>query len=142
MVETTGCDAVMIGRSAIGNPWVFEEIKAAIGGRSYAPPTPRGRVDGLLRHARLAVQYYGEPAGLVGARRIMAAYLKRLPNVREVRSRIMSCTRLEALEEILRGYTDRCPTRCRSRAIQSSRRVEVPEPGTCIDVVGGVGLTS
>jgi len=101
MREVTGCDAVMIGRSAIGNPWVFEGIDAASNGLDYIPPLPRERVEGLLRHARLAVQYYGEPAGLIATRRIMAAYLKHLPNARGIRSKIMGCTQLLALEEIL-----------------------------------------
>ncbi len=101
MREVTGCDAVMIGRSAIGNPWVFEGIGAALNGLDYIPPPPRERVEGLLRHARLAVQYYGEPAGLIATRRIMAAYLKHLPNARGIRSKIMGCTQLLALEEIL-----------------------------------------
>jgi tRNA-dihydrouridine synthase B len=104
MKESTGCDAVMIGRSAIGNPWIFEEIRSRVEGREYTPPTPRARVEGLLHHVRLAVDAYGEPVGLVVTRRIMAAYLKRLPNARRIRSDIMCCRRLRDLEEILGRY--------------------------------------
>ncbi len=106
MMETTGCDAVMIGRAAIGNPWVFEEIQAQIADRPYEAPTPRKRVEGLLVHVRLAVASYGERPGIISTRRIMAAYLKRIPNARGLRSRIMSCERLDALEKILDAYRD------------------------------------
>jgi tRNA-dihydrouridine synthase B len=104
MTKTTGCDAVMIGRAAIGNPWIFEEIAAAAGGMEYTPPSPRERVEGLVSHVRLSVRDCGEPLGIVTTRRIMAAYLKRLPNAREVRSKIMCCTRLDELESIMDRY--------------------------------------
>jgi tRNA-dihydrouridine synthase B len=107
MVETTGCDAVMIGRAAIGNPWIFGEVRAAIESREYAGPTPRDRVASLLAHVRLNVKNDGEPLGLVTARRAMTAYLKRVPNAREVRARIMLCTRLNELEDMLGDFLER-----------------------------------
>lgn len=104
--ETTGCDAVMIGRGAIGNPWVFEEISAAVNARDYVPPSARERVTVLIDHVRLAVAELGEPTGIVVTRKIMAAYLKRLPGVRELRGRLMTCERLADLEELLASYLD------------------------------------
>ncbi|MEJ2719802.1 MAG: tRNA dihydrouridine synthase DusB [bacterium] len=106
MVETTGCDAVMIGRAAIGNPWVFGEIKAAIAGETYVPPTSAERVEGLLVHVRLAAESYGEPHGIVATRRMMAAYLRHIPNARELRSKIMKCQRTAELERVLGAYLD------------------------------------
>lgn len=102
--EMTDCDAVMIGRGAIGNPWIFDEIKAAIGGSAYTPPTPEDRVLTMLDHVRLAVEEHGEPTGLVVTRKIMAAYLKRLPNARELRGKLMTCDRLAVLESLLAAY--------------------------------------
>ncbi|UCH84283.1 MAG: tRNA-dihydrouridine synthase [Candidatus Latescibacterota bacterium] len=104
MIDKTGCDAVMIGRAAIGNPWVFEEIQAAIRGEPYRQPSPAVRVEALLAHVGLAVARYGEPLGIISTRRIMGAYLKRIPNARGLRSQIMGCTRLVDLERILAGY--------------------------------------
>ena len=107
--EMTGCDAVMIGRGAIGNPWVFEQIKAAIDGVDYAPPTPNERVETMLAHVRLAVAEYGEPTGVVITRKIMAAYLKRLPHARELRARVMTCDSLALLESMLTAYLAEIP---------------------------------
>ena len=106
MVDTTGCDAVMIGRAAIGNPWVFDEIQTAIQNKPYRTPTPHERVEGLLSHVRFAVESYGEPLGIIVTRRIMAAYLKRIPNARDLRSKIMRCERFVDLEQILGIYID------------------------------------
>ena len=102
--EETGCDAVMIGRGAIGNPWIFDEIRAAEAGRPYTPPAPEERVMALLTHVRLAVESLGEPTGIILTRKVMSAYLKRLPNARELRGRIMTCDRLDALERIFGDY--------------------------------------
>ncbi len=102
--EMTGCDVVMIGRSAIGNPWIFGEVKAAIEGRAYRHPTPRERVAGLLAHVRACVQSDGEPLALIATRRAMAGYLKHVPRAKDIRSSIMSCTHYAELEEILGSF--------------------------------------
>ena len=104
MRDKTGCDAVMIGRGAIGNPWVFEEIRAAIDGVAYTPPSYRVRVDVMLRHVRSAVRQVGERTGVISSRRIMAAYLKRLPNAREFRRQIMMCDTVADLQVLADDY--------------------------------------
>jgi tRNA-dihydrouridine synthase len=94
----------MIGRGAIGNPWIFEEIQAAIQGAAYTPPSHRVRVGVMLHHVRLAVEQVGEPMGVISSRRIMAAYLKRLPKARELRRQIMMCDSLADLEVLADDY--------------------------------------
>jgi nifR3 family TIM-barrel protein len=100
----TGCDAVMIGRAAIGNPWIFGEVKARLDGCDFTPPTPRERAAVLLRHVGEAVQLDGEPGGVIASRKVMAAYLKRLPNARPLRGALMQVKTLAAMEALLEGY--------------------------------------
>lgn len=100
----TDCDAVMIGRGAVGNPWIFQEIRARLGGGSYKPPTARERVEVLLEHVRREVEVNGEPVGVVSTRKVMAAYIKNLPRVRELREKLMQIIRLSELEDLLRAY--------------------------------------
>jgi nifR3 family TIM-barrel protein len=100
----TGCAAVMIGRAAIGNPWIFDEVKAGLEGRDYSPPTARERVATLLRHVREAVRLDGEPTGVVATRKVVAAYLKRFPNARDLRGRLMTVTTLAELEDVMGAY--------------------------------------
>jgi tRNA-dihydrouridine synthase len=94
----------MIGRAAIGNPWIFDEVKARLEGRDYTAPTPRERVETLLRHVREAVRLEGEPGGVVATRKVMAAYLKRFPNARTLRGRLMSIKTLAELEDVMGAY--------------------------------------
>ena len=100
----TGCDAVMIGRAAIGNPWIFHEVKTRLDGRDYAPPTPRERVAVLLRHVREAAALEGEPGGVVATRKVMGAYLKRVPNARQVRGPLMQTKSVAEVEDLLGAY--------------------------------------
>ncbi len=104
MRQHTACDAVMIGRAAIGNPWVFDEVKTRLSGRDYVQPTPRERVDTLVQHVRASVRIEGEPSGVVAMRKVLAAYLKRLPSVRAARGRLMTVTTLAELEDLMGAY--------------------------------------
>jgi nifR3 family TIM-barrel protein len=104
MREHTRCDAVMIGRAAIGNPWVFDEVKTRLAGEDYTQPTPRERVGTMLRHVREAVRIDGEPGGVVAMRKVLAAYLKRLPNARNLRGRLMTVKMLAELEDVMSAY--------------------------------------
>lgn len=106
MQELTSCDAVMIGRGAIGNPWIFDEVKAIVDGRSYARPGAAERVATLIAHVREAVALEGEPLGLINTRRVMAAYVKSLPNAAELRGKLMQIESMSALEDVLASYLE------------------------------------
>jgi len=106
MSELTGCDAVMIGRGAIGNPWIFQEARARLDGLDYTPPGPRERVLVLLSHVRQSVAQDGEPGGVIATRKVTAAYVKFLPNARELRGRLMQALTLRELEDVLSAYLE------------------------------------
>jgi len=104
--QQTGCDAVMIGRAAIGNPWIFDEVKTVLSGRVYTPPTPRERVGVLLRHVREAAAIEGEPGGVIATRKVMGAYLKRIPHARQVRGPLMNVKLVAEVEDLLGHYLE------------------------------------
>jgi tRNA-dihydrouridine synthase B len=106
MAEETGCDAVMIGRGAIGNPWIFSEVRARLDAGEYTPPTPGERVATLLSHAREAARLDGEPRGIISLRKVMAAYVKHLPGARVLRERLMQTDYVAELEEVLGHYLE------------------------------------
>jgi tRNA-dihydrouridine synthase B len=101
MREQTGCDAVMIGRAAIGNPWIFSEIKQRISGIPVNPPTPRERISLLKNHVRESIADLGEPLGIIVMRRVIAAYLKHLAGARELRGKILRLENLHEIEAVL-----------------------------------------
>jgi tRNA-dihydrouridine synthase B len=106
MAEQTGCDAVMIGRAAIGNPWIFQEVKTRLAGGEFTPPTPRERVAVLLRHVGEAARLDGEPGGVIASRKVMAAYLKRMPDVRALRAGLMQSHTFTTVNELCLAYLD------------------------------------
>jgi tRNA-dihydrouridine synthase B len=106
MYRHTGCDAVMIGRGSIGNPWLFEEIRAELAGERFTPPGPRERVEVMLSHVRGRVEIEGESVGMITSRKVSAPYVKRLPGARELRGKMMRTTRLAELEQLLHSYLE------------------------------------
>jgi nifR3 family TIM-barrel protein len=94
--DHTGCDGVMIGRGAIGNPWIFQ--------RRDRRQVPAGEIVATIRrHAELMVDYYGERDGLVLFRKHLTRYLLPLQASEEIRAGLLSCTALPAFEGHLRA---------------------------------------
>ena len=75
MLNETGCDGVIVGRAAQGNPWLFREIAAALRGETAAPPTPAERAAMALRHFELEVELFGEKRGVLEMRKHIAWYV-------------------------------------------------------------------
>lgn len=108
--ETTGCDAVMIGRGAVINPWIFRQAKHyMMTGELLPEPTVEERVDLLREHLRLSVEYKGERAGVIELRKHYAGFLRGLPHVSKIRMELMQFTEagpiLEHLTKFLELYS-------------------------------------
>ncbi|MFH1755842.1 MAG: tRNA dihydrouridine synthase DusB [Candidatus Latescibacterota bacterium] len=104
MRAQTGCDAVMIGRAAIGNPWIFSEIKGRIQGTEFTPPTARERISVLVNQVRESAGELGEPLGIIVMRRVIACYLKHLPGARELRGSILRMESVQEIETVLERF--------------------------------------
>lgn len=100
MVERTGCDAVMIGREALGNPWAFAEI--ASNGENYYPPTTEDRIDTAAALIRAVCAEKGEFAGVRESRGRAAHFIKGLRGAAEMRAAINQAESLEEIMSILR----------------------------------------
>ena len=102
MQEQTGCDGVMIGRGAQGNPWIFRELKEyADTGKIPARPDKSVIRDTMLRHARLQIEFKGEYLGVREMRKHVAWYTKGLPGSAKLRDEINKVESYEELEELL-----------------------------------------
>lgn len=100
--DETGCDAVMIARGAIANPWIFRETKEYMRtGMLPTPPDFRERVETALRHLRLAVRIKGERRAVLEMRKHYIAYLKYVPNSRQMRNILMKPESLAEAEDVL-----------------------------------------
>ncbi|WP_118974136.1 tRNA dihydrouridine synthase DusB [Taibaiella koreensis] len=97
-----GVDGIMIGRAAIGYPWIFREIKHYMQtGEHLPPPTVEERIDICRRHLLRSVEWKGEKLGLLEMRRHYASYLKGLPNVKEYRMKLVNSDTLAEIEDTL-----------------------------------------
>lgn len=98
MLETTGCDAVMVGRGAMGNPWLLGRILTLLEeGYVPPPPTPGEKIDMALRHLEMMIQFKGE-RGIIEMRKHIGWYLKGLPGAARIREIV---NRLKEREEIV-----------------------------------------
>lgn len=97
-----GVDGIMIGRAAIGYPWIFNEIKHFIKtGELLPPPTIEQRVEVIRKHLYRSVQWKNPIVGINEMRRHYTNYLKGLPNIKEYRTKLVTLKHLEEIEEVL-----------------------------------------
>ena len=90
---STGADAVMIGRGAVTNPWIFSHAKHFMATGTILPePTVLERVNLLREHLHLAVQYKGERVGVIELRKHYSGFLRGLPHVSTIRHELMQFT--------------------------------------------------
>lgn len=102
MFEQTGCDAVMIGRGAIHNPWIFRDAKRFMeNGKMAVLPTLEERIGLLKRHYLYNVESKGERVGVLEMRKHLSGYLKGLPHIAKFRLSLMQFDKLEAVFERL-----------------------------------------
>lgn len=97
-----GVDGVMIGRAAIGYPWIFREIKHFLNtGQNLAAPNIEERVAACKKHLDGSMAWKGERLGILEMRRHYANYLKGFPNIKEFRARLVNSLDKNELYEIL-----------------------------------------
>ena len=104
LLELSGCDGVAIGRGALGNPWIFREIKQGLAGRDPLPADPLEIQELCLRHARLMAEWKGEDRAVIEMRKHFAWYLKGLRGAAQVRSRINTMDSLIDVENTIMEY--------------------------------------
>jgi len=102
MMKETGCDGVMIGRGAQGNPWIFSEL-LEYEKTGVMPQRPRAEelVEMMLRHARLQIKYKGEYLGIREMRKHVSWYTTGLPNSAKLRGEINAVESYEELQKLL-----------------------------------------
>lgn len=105
MKEVTGCDAVMIGRAAKGNPWVFQQIATYINtGERLARPELPEVVEMMLRHARMMVDFKGEYTGIREMRKHLAWYTQGYPGSSKLRGKVSEVETYSDIEQLLDRY--------------------------------------
>ena len=98
LIGQTGCDAIMIARAAEGNPWVFADVKAALDGTDFTPPSIEERLSMARRHAELLTHREGR--NIVRMRKHAAWYVTGLPGAARARGMFNECVSLEDFNRV------------------------------------------
>lgn len=100
--ERYGVDGLMIGRAAIGYPWIFSEIKNYLQHGTYLPPPDMNeRVSVTLKHLDFSVQWKGNKLGILEMRRHYASYFKGIPDFKPFRARLVEASMYDEVHGIL-----------------------------------------
>ncbi|MBX5436215.1 MAG: tRNA dihydrouridine synthase DusB [Alicyclobacillaceae bacterium] len=107
LLDETGCDGVMIGRAALGYPWIFREVAHYLKtGKKLPPPSFEERIAVALRHLDLLVEFKGEYIGVREMRKHAGWYVKGMPGSAQIRERLNEQTTRQGMADVLLEYLD------------------------------------
>ncbi len=105
MMDQTGCDGVMIGRGALGNPWLLGQTVQLLAGKTPLPdPSPEERIAGAIHHMHQLVMVKGEAKAIPEMRKHLVWYLKGLPQTAPLKRQLMLCQSEAEAEGLLQDY--------------------------------------
>lgn len=106
LMEISGCDGVMIGRGALGNPWIYKAIDQVLEGKAPSfEPTLEDRKQAFLKHFDLELQTEGAHLGLLKSRKIACWYFKGYSGSAELRNAVNQATSPDQVRELVRAFT-------------------------------------
>lgn len=103
MFRKTNVDGIMIGRAALGNPWIFRDIISYLKGEEIKEVSLNEKLETMIKHIELEVEQKGENVGIKELRKHMCAYIKNLPNSASLREKI---NRIEVKDELISCLTE------------------------------------
>lgn len=107
MFDETGVDGVMIGRGAIGNPWIFRQIRHYLDTGELLPdPTIEERIELCAEQLRRSVAHHGERYGVIIMKKHYGQYLKGIRNSRQLRAQIMEYKEMQPILELLLNFKE------------------------------------
>ncbi|WP_434564646.1 tRNA dihydrouridine synthase DusB [Thermoanaerobacterium thermosaccharolyticum] len=102
MIDETGCDAVMVGRGAEGNPWIFKRILHYLNTGEILPePTVSEKIDMILRHFDMMIEYKGEHIGILEMRKHIAWYLKGIRGSSKIKQMVFTMSNYKEIKDLL-----------------------------------------
>ncbi|WP_341876255.1 tRNA dihydrouridine synthase DusB [Defluviitalea saccharophila] len=107
LLDETHCDAIMIGRGAQGNPWIFKRVLHYLEtGELLEEPSAQEKIDMALRHARMLIEFKGEYIGIREMRKHISWYTKGLLKAGVLRNKINEAQNYEEMEKLLKDYLE------------------------------------
>lgn len=108
MLEETGCDGVMIGRGAQGNPFIFKQVNEYLNtGKITYFPTNKEKLEAAIHHINLVCELKGEHRGVLEARKHIAWYIKGIPHSNELKTKVFTISGKEEMLDVLENAKER-----------------------------------
>ena len=101
MFNATECDGIMVGRGAMGNPWLFEEIRCALEGREFVAPTKAEKIAMAIQQLEAMAKEKGERVGIAEGKKHVAWYINGMSGAALTRNKIMMATTQDEIKNIL-----------------------------------------
>ena len=106
MKKLTNCDAIMVARGSMGNPWIFKQIQRVLEGKELKEITPEEKIDMCIRHYELAIKNDGYHKAIREMRKHASWYIKGLPNCTELRNKMNILEDSDTIMRLLLDYKD------------------------------------
>ncbi len=107
LLNYTNCDAIAIGRGAMGNPWIFKRIQNLMEGKKDIPPTVEEKIMMAIKHLDMICDFKGEKIGVKEMRKHLAWYLKGMRNSNEIKNKINTLDNKEEVKKLLIEYLEK-----------------------------------
>ena len=108
MLEYTGCDGVMVGRGAQGNPFIFRQVEEYLNtGKITYFPTNKEKLEAAIRHVNLVCELKGEHRGVLEARKHIAWYIKGIPHSNELKTKVFTISDKNEMLDVLEDAKER-----------------------------------
>ncbi|HEY5583752.1 MAG TPA: tRNA dihydrouridine synthase DusB [Ruminiclostridium sp.] len=105
LLEETGCDAIMVGRGAQGNPWIFNQINKYLDEDIIiSEPTPAQKIETIIRHMNMLIELKGERTGILEMRSHIAWYIKGLRDATYTKQKIFTITDKDEVINLLQSF--------------------------------------
>ena len=106
MLDETGCDAIMIGRGVLGNPWLIEQTVAYLNGDLVSQPNRLDRVDMCIKHLNYLSDVKDEKVAMLEIRNHIGWYFKGLPGANEIKNKVYQCDSIHDIMQVLMSYRE------------------------------------
>lgn len=106
MLDVTGCDAIMIGRGVLGNPWLIEQTVAYLNGDLVSQPNRLDRVDMCIKHLNYLSDVKDEKVARLEIRNHIGWYFKGLPGANEIKNKVYQCDSIHDIMQVLMSYRE------------------------------------
>ena len=116
MLGETGCDAVMIGRAAMGNPWIFSQVNALLDDREVHHPVIEERRQFMQRYLKASVRYFDEKNACMMMRSRLCWFVKGLANSSKFREAVKQVASARETSDLIDRYMDGLSERERNRS--------------------------